>query len=52
MSQAQGSFKAQSGCENRQVALACPLCDVEERGGGAADRKTVSDALNKIRKED
>ncbi|HZR57057.1 MAG TPA: hypothetical protein VFA74_09315 [Terriglobales bacterium] len=35
-----------------KIALACPLCDVGERGGGEADRKTVSDVLKKFRKED
>jgi hypothetical protein len=28
-----------------EVALACPYCDMEERGGGEDERKIIEDAL-------
>jgi len=28
-----------------EVAPACPYCDMEERGGGEDERKTIEDAL-------
>ena len=32
---------------NGQVSLACPYCDMEELGGGEAERSVVDDALGK-----
>jgi hypothetical protein len=30
-----------------EVALACPYCDVEERGGGKAERKAIDENLKR-----
>jgi hypothetical protein len=34
-----------------KLALACPLCDVEARGGNEWDKQIVSAALKKITKK-
>jgi hypothetical protein len=33
--------------KTKELALACPLCDVEARGGGEADQKLISEKLKK-----
>jgi hypothetical protein len=30
-----------------EVALACPYCDAEDRGGGEDERKIIEDALER-----
>jgi hypothetical protein len=30
-----------------EIALACPYCHLEDRGGGETERNAVSDVLNK-----
>jgi hypothetical protein len=34
-----------------EVALACPYCDAEERGGGEDERKIIEDALGRNQKK-
>jgi hypothetical protein len=44
------SLMLRQNAKTGQMALACPLCDVEARGGNERDKQIVSDAPKKIRK--
>ena len=41
------SLMLRRNAKTGEVALACPYCDMEERGGGDDERKTIEDALGR-----
>jgi len=39
------NYRLRRNVKTGEVAIACPLCDVEERGGDDEDRKLVADKI-------
>jgi uncharacterized Zn finger protein (UPF0148 family) len=39
-------YRLRRNVKTGEVAIACPVCDVEARGGSDEDRKLVADKIN------